>query len=139
MPEVRLHEIVTGRVATVRLGPNEDLVEGLDQAAAHLGFRRALVRSGLGSLIDATFHDHGDTFRRIGGPAVEVLSVWGEICLDENDDGGRRAGVSAVAADTNGVVWAGQLARGQNLVCVTIEAVLEEILITPTEHWRGPF
>jgi hypothetical protein len=50
MPQPTILKIITGRVASVRLGPNEDLVEGLDQAAAHLGFRRALVRSGLGSL-----------------------------------------------------------------------------------------
>ena len=55
MPQSTILEIDTGRVASVRVAPNEDLVESLDQAAAHLGFRRALVRSGLGSLIDATF------------------------------------------------------------------------------------
>jgi len=91
-------EVNTGRVASVRLGPNEDLVEALDQAAAQLGFRRALVRSGLGSLIDATF---------VGAPT--------------------------------GAVWAGRFARGLNPVCITIEAVLEELLAAPEEDWRRPF
>src|SRR3954466_11429742 len=77
MPQSTILEINTGRVASVRLGPNEDLVEALDQAAAHLGFRRALVKSGLGSLIDATFVGAEGKPRRIEGPAVELLSLSG--------------------------------------------------------------
>jgi uncharacterized protein len=130
-------EIVTGRVASVRLGPNEDLIEGLEQAAAHLGFRWALVRSGFGSLIDATFADQAGTPRRISGPAIEVLSMSGEISLDE--EGAHAVGVSGVVGDTTGAVWAGRFAPGQNLVCVTMEVVLEEILIAPEEHFRSPF
>ncbi|MGP6190848.1 MAG: PPC domain-containing DNA-binding protein [Vulcanimicrobiaceae bacterium] len=138
MPESRVQEIITGRVASVRLGPNEDLIEGLDQAAARLGFRRALVRSGLGSLIDVTYQDEAGALRRISGPAVEVLSMSGEISLDD-EDAGRAVGVSSIVADPSGAVWAGRFARGKNPVCVTIEAVLEEILIAPDEHWRSPF
>jgi predicted DNA-binding protein with PD1-like motif len=122
--------ITTGRVASVRLGPNEDLIEGLDQAAAQLGFRRALVRSGLGSLTDAAFASASGAPRRIAGPAVEILAISGEIALD--DDGtDPAAGVSGLVGDTDGAVWSGRFLAGQNPVCVTVEAVLEEILATP--------
>ena len=48
MAQTSILQINTGRVASVRVAPNQDLIEALDQAAAQLGFRRALVRSGLG-------------------------------------------------------------------------------------------
>jgi len=130
-------EVNTGRVASVRLGPNEDLVEALDQAAAQLGFRRALVRSGLGSLIDATFVGAEGRPRRIDGPAVELLSLSGEISVEE--DGIEPAGISGIVGDPTGAVWAGRFARGLNPVCITIEAVLEELLAAPEEDWRRPF
>jgi predicted DNA-binding protein with PD1-like motif len=137
MPQSTILEINTGRVASVRLGPNEDLVEGLDQAAAQLGFRRALVRGGLGSLIDAVFEGAKGKPRRIEGPAVELLSLSGEISLEEGAV--EPAGVSGVVGDPSGAVWAGHFVRGLNPVCVTIEAVLEELLSAPEEEWRKPF
>jgi uncharacterized protein len=137
MAQSTILEINTGRVASVRLGPNEDLVEALDQAAAHLGFGRALVRSGLGSLIDATFEGVEGVPRRIEGPAVELLSLSGEICLDEGSV--KAAGISGVVGDPAGAIWAGRFVRGQNPVCITIEAVLEELLSAPEEDWRRPF
>src|SRR5271155_4554370 len=137
MPQSTILEINTGRVASVRLAPNEDLVESLDQAAANLGFRRALVRSGLGSLIDATFEGAGGVPRRIEGPAIELLSLSGEISLEEG--GVEPAGISGVVGDTSGAVWAGRFVRGLNPVCITIEAVLEELLVAPEEDWRKPF
>jgi predicted DNA-binding protein with PD1-like motif len=137
MPQSTILEINTGRVASVRVAPNEDLLEALDQAAAKLGFRRALVRSGLGSLIDATFASADGKPRRIEGPAVELLSLSGEISLDEG--GVEPAGVSGVVGDPTGAVWAGRFVRGLNPVCVTIEAVLEELLVAPEEDWRKPF
>jgi uncharacterized protein len=137
MPQSTILEINTGRVASVRVAPNEDLLEALDQAAAQLGFRRALVRSGLGSLIDATIAGADGKPRRIQGPAVELLSLSGEISLDEG--GVEPAGVSGVVGDPTGAVWAGRFVRGLNPVCVTIEAVLEELLVAPEEDWRKPF
>ena len=124
-------EIVTGRVASVRLGPNEDLSEGLDQAAAQLGFRRALVRSGLGSLIDATLQDGAGALRTFSGPAIELLSLSGELSLEDEGESARSVGLSGVIGDTTGAVWAGRLAPGRNLVCITMEIVLEEILVAP--------
>ena len=134
MTRSNIVEIVTGRVASVRLGPNEDLSEGLDQAAAQLGFRRALVRSGLGSLIDATLEDGTGELRTFQGPAIELLSLSGELTLEDEPEGGRAVGLSAVIGDTTGAVWAGRLAPGQNLVCVTMEIVLEEIVVAPDDQ-----
>jgi uncharacterized protein len=137
MPQSRVLEINTGRVASVRVGPNEDLLEALEQAAAQLGFRRALVRSGLGSLIDATFVGAEGKQHRVAGPAVELLSLSGELSLEEG--GVEPAGVSGVVGDPTGAVWAGRFVRGLNPVCITIEAVLEELLTAPEEDWRRPF
>src|SRR3954470_20463892 len=100
MPRSTILEINTGRVASVRLGPNEDLVEALDQAAAHLGFRRALVRGGLRSRIDPAFVGAEGKPRRIEGPAVELLSLSGEISLD--DDGVEPVRGSGVVCDPAG-------------------------------------
>jgi uncharacterized protein len=112
-----MSEIHFGRVATVRIGPNEDLVDGLNAAAAQLGFSRALVRSGLGSLIDVAFE--GGLQQK--GPGFEIACLFGELGPDA-------AGVSGVVGDPAGRVSAGRFLRGANPVCVTIEAVLEEFL-----------
>src|SRR4051812_31651664 len=91
----------------------------------------------LGSLIDATFVGAEGKPRRIEGPAVELLSLSGEISLEEN--GVEPAGVSGVVGDPTGAIWAGRFVRGLNPVCITIEAVLEELLAAPEEDWRRPF
>ena len=108
----------------MRLAPNEDLVAGLEQAAAQLGFDRALVRGGLGSLTDAAFQSVNGAAQHFTGPAIELLSISGEIALD--DDGA--AGLSGLVADRDGAVWSGRFLPGRNPVCVTVEAVLEEVL-----------
>ncbi|HBI18628.1 MULTISPECIES: PCC domain-containing protein [unclassified Brevundimonas] len=118
-------DIRTGRLATVRLGPNQDLVEGLQQAAAELGFERALVRSGLGSLNDAVIETASGEPKVLRGPAVEILTLSGEIVLAE---GATSAGISGVVGETTGDVWAGRFTPGRNLVCVTAEIVIEEVI-----------
>src|SRR3954449_9008161 len=117
MPQSTILEINTGRVASVRLGPNEDLVEALDQAAAHLGFRRALVRTGLGSLIDAAFVGAEGKPRRIEGPAVEPLSPSGEI--SQMTTASNRSAFRASSAIRRGRVGGPVRARAENPVCVT--------------------
>ena len=95
-----IQPVTLGRIATVRLGPNEDLVTGLEQAAAALGFRHALVRNALGSLTDAAFHSRAFT-----GPAIELLSVTGEITADTT-------ALTGLVADRDGAVWAGAVRAG---------------------------
>jgi predicted DNA-binding protein with PD1-like motif len=125
MTQSDITDIRTGRLATVRLGPNQDLVEGLQQAAAELGFERALVRSGLGSLNDAVIESASGQIKVLHGPAVEILTLSGEIALA---DGAVSAGISGVVGETTGAVWAGRFAPGRNLVCVTAEIVVEEVV-----------
>lgn len=125
MSQSDITDIRTGRLATVRLGPNQDLVEGLQQAAAELGFERALVRSGLGSLNDAVIESASGQTKVLKGPAVEILTLSGEIALA---DDAVSAGVSGVVGETTGAVWAGRFAPGRNLVCVTAEIVIEEVV-----------
>lgn len=115
-----------GRVASVRLAPNEDLVGGLQRAADDLGFSHAIVRSGLGSLIDAAFAaPSGAPPRLVRGPAVELVSLVGEISADGADLGG-------VVGDPAGSVHAGHFLAGHNPVLVTVEAIMEEILPNPS-------
>jgi len=125
MSQSDITDIRTGRLATVRLGPNQDLVEGLQQAAAELGFERALVRSGLGSLNDAVIESASGQTKVLHGPAVEILTLSGEIALA---DDAVSAGISGVVGETTGAVWAGRFAPGRNLVCVTAEIVIEEVV-----------
>jgi predicted DNA-binding protein with PD1-like motif len=127
VPETRVITITTGRLAAVRLGPNEDLTYGLEKAAASLGFQHALVRSGLGSLTDATLETSGPVPCRLMGPAIEILSMGGEISINGTDT----VGISGLVGDTSGAIWAGRFIAGENPVCVTVEAVLEEIIERP--------
>lgn len=127
MSQPDVTDIRTGRLATVRLGPNQDLVEGLQQAAAELGFERALVRSGLGSLNDAAIQNGDGDVRVLKGPAVEILTLSGEIALA---DDASSVGVSGVVGETDGSVWAGKFVAGRNLVCVTAEIIIEEVVET---------
>jgi hypothetical protein len=60
----------------------------------------------------------------------------GEISLE---DGPEPAGLSGIVGDPTGAVFAGRFLRGLNPVCITIEAVLEEVLSAPAEDWRKPF
>jgi predicted DNA-binding protein with PD1-like motif len=131
MPLPNHTDIRTGRLATVRLGPNQDLVEGLQQAAAELGFERAMVRSGLGSLNDAVIENAEGRAKVLQGPAVEILTLSGEIALA---DGAASVGVSGVVGETTGAVWAGRFTPGRNLICVTAEIVIEEIVEAAEHH-----
>ncbi|RYG20827.1 MAG: DNA-binding protein [Caulobacteraceae bacterium] len=131
MPLTNRTDIRTGRLATVRLGPNQDLVEGLQQAAAELGFERALVRSGLGSLNDAVIENAEGRTKVLQGPAVEILTLSGEIALA---DDAASVGVSGVVGETTGAVWAGRFTPGRNLICVTAEIVIEEIIESAEQH-----
>lgn len=117
-------EIHHGRIAAVRIGPNEDLVEGLCEAVASIAFERAVILSGLGSLIDAVIEIGLDEPQSVVGPAIEILSLAGQIFLGQKD---RELSVIAILGTTAGAVVAGRLMPGRNPVCVTAEVVLQEI------------
>ena len=68
-----------GRVAYARIAPNEDLVQGVEKVCLAEGFRNAFVRGALGSLVDACLGTIDGKYLQIKGPAVEIVSLAGEV------------------------------------------------------------
>lgn len=127
MSEVRLIERDRmGRVAYARIAPNEDLVGAVEKVCVAQGFRNAFVRGALGSLTDACLENADGSPQRIGGPAIEIVSLAGEVRT--RPDGSARAALTGVVADTEGHLHGGPFVAGANPVCVTFEITLEEWL-----------
>lgn len=117
---------VMGRVAYARIAPNEDLVLGVEKFCLAEGFRNAFVRGALGSLVDACLQTSAGQFLQIKGPAVEIVSLAGEVRCTV--DGSIRAALTGVVADTQGNVYGGPFVAGANPICMTFEVTLEEWL-----------
>ncbi|ERL53318.1 PCC domain-containing protein [Halomonas huangheensis] len=115
-----------GRVAYARIAPNEDLVQGVEKMCLAEGFRHAFVRGGLGSLIDARVGTLDGGFQQISGPAVEIVSIAGEV--RSGDDGVPMASLAGIVADPDGNVYGGPFLAGWNPICMTFEVTLEEWL-----------
>lgn len=107
-----------GRVAVVRLRPNLDMVSAVEDAAKQAGFSHAVVRSAVGSLIDACLEAGGRQSTH-EGPGVEILSLTGEV----GPDGATLRGTISTPAQT---VHGGKFVRGENAICITLELVLQE-------------
>jgi uncharacterized protein len=120
-----------GRVAYARIAPNEDLVLGVEKLCLAQGFRNAFVRGALGSLTDACLGRRDGTFLHVHGPAVEIVSLAGEV--RSKPDGSLGASLSGVVADPQGHVHGGPFIAGANPVCVTFEVTLEEWLPESTQ------
>lgn len=117
---------VMGRVAYGRIAPNEDLVQSVEKLCLAEGFKNAFVRGALGSLVDACIGNRDGSYQHISGPAVEIVSLAGEVRSQE--DGQLKATLTGVVADTQGNVYGGPFVAGFNLVCMTFEVTLEEWL-----------
>jgi uncharacterized protein len=115
-----------GRVAYARIAPNEDLVQGVEKVCLAEGFRNAFVRGALGSLVDACLGTIDGKDLQIKGPAVEIVSLAGEVRSDE--DGSLKAALTGVVADPEGNVSGGPFIAGLNPICMTFEVTLEEWL-----------
>ena len=115
-----------GRVAYARIAPNEDLVQGVEKLCLAEGFRNAFVRGALGSLVDACLGGNDGAYVEIKGPAVEIVSLAGEVRSGE--DGSLRAALTGVVADPEGNVSGGPFIAGLNPICMTFEVTLEEWL-----------
>jgi predicted DNA-binding protein with PD1-like motif len=115
-----------GRVAYARIAPNEDLLHGVEKLCLSVQFKNAFVRGALGSLVDGCVLRHDGEFIHVRGPAVEIVSIAGEV--RSMSDGSVRASLSGVIADTSGKVYGGPLVAGLNPVCMTFEITLEEWL-----------
>ena len=118
-----------GKVVYARIAPNEDLVQGIEKVCIAQGLRHALVRSGLGSLVDACLDLPGGARHPVTGPAVEVLSLFGEVRTQADGEVHTlRADLSGVVVDAAGRVVSGVLVAGANPVFATFEVTLEEWL-----------
>jgi predicted DNA-binding protein with PD1-like motif len=115
-----------GRVAYARIAPNEDLIQGVEKLCLAEGFKNAFVRGALGSLVDACLGTLDGKCLQIKGPAVEIVSLAGEV--RSSDDGSLRASLSGVVADPEGNVYGGPFVAGSNPICMTFEVTLEEWL-----------
>lgn len=117
-----------GRVAYARIAPNEDLVLGVEKLCIAEGFKNAFVRGALGSLVDACLGTLDGKYVQIKGPAVEIVSLAGEV--RSKDDGSLIASLTGVVADPEGNVYGGPFVAGANPICMTFEVTLEEWLPT---------
>ena len=115
-----------GKVVYGRMAPNEDLVQGIEKLCIAQGLRHALVRCGLGSLVDACLDLPGGQRQPVAGPAVEVLSLFGEVRAQT--DGTLRADLSGLVVNAAGQVSSGLFVAGANPVFATFEVTLEEWL-----------
>jgi len=115
-----------GRVAYARIAPNEDLLYGVEKMCLSVGFKNAFVRGALGSLVDGCILDNDGQHLIVKGPAVEIVSLAGEVrCVE---DGSLCASLSGVIADPDGKVYGGPFVAGLNPICMTFEVTLEEWL-----------
>ncbi len=118
-----------GRRLVVRLRPNQDLVEGVELACAENGVSFAMVRSAVGSLVDASLL-YGAAERpgrfEITGPGIEILTLSGEV--RRQGDGALQADLRGTVADPQARVFGGQFERGGNSICITLELILQEWL-----------
>lgn len=118
-----------GKVVYARMAPNEDLVQGIEKICIAQGLRHAIVRCGLGSLVDACLDLPDGTRHPVTGPAVEVLSLFGEVrALADGAVPTLRADLSGVVVDAAGRVVSGEMVAGANPVFATFEVTLEEWL-----------
>ena len=111
MPDVESGSM--GRVAYARIGPNEDLVQGVEKLCLAEGFRNAFVRGALGSLVDACLYTRDGGYRHVSGPAVEIVSLAGEVRAQP--DGSLTASLSGVVADPQGRCTADRAGRQSHL------------------------
>lgn len=120
-----------GRIAVVRIRPNEDLVEAVEAACREHRLYHAVVRSAVGSLVDAALEAGGHRLE-IAGPGIEILTLSGEVRSER--PGEPRADLRGTIADGQARVYGGRFARGANPVCITIEMVLQEWLPPETKE-----
>ena len=107
------------KALALRLAPNQDLIETLEQAGREAGFARAIVHGGVASIIEARFADGS----RIENFATEMLVRDGVIqCAPETIS----SGLDVAIVDYKGNIAEGRLIRGDNPVLMTFEGLLEE-------------
>ncbi|MDR6511555.1 putative DNA-binding protein with PD1-like motif [Novosphingobium capsulatum] len=105
------------RVVLVKLQPNQDVTQALEQAARICGFASAHILGAVGSVVEAVL-DHDGQELRIPGPGQEIACLSGAI----KPTGGSRLSGYVCCVDTS--VVGGTLVYGRNAVGVTFEVLL---------------
>jgi predicted DNA-binding protein with PD1-like motif len=103
----------------LRLLPNQDLPQALEDFCRERGIQEARVHGGVGSIIGARYEDG----RRVEPFATEMAIISGRIGLGTGGD--PQAELDIVLVDQTGTVSEGRLLRGRNPVLMTVEVVLE--------------
>lgn len=117
----------TGRIFYLRIHPNEDLVQSLEKAFLEAKLARALVRASVGSLAHCSLGCGAGKTIEVDGPAIEILTMNGEITGD--DTGNPTARVNGMVMGMDGKFYAGRFVSGRNPACMTVEAVIEEWVV----------
>jgi len=118
VPAPRRAVVAEQRILAVRLRPNQDYAQALENLCLKRGIRRATVVGGVGSTIGAGFDDG-----RVVYPfATEIFLTGGRIAPDAT--GQLRADLDIGLVDLNGQTARGRLTRGDNPVLMTVELVL---------------
>lgn len=125
-PEQRGEDMQQETDTTIaRVLPNEDITESLLKVCREAGYAQATVRAGLGSFVGATFIDRASNERVIiDGPATEVIALIGDV---RTVDGELTTRLSCTLVDRHGVIRAGELVPGENLVAATFELTVQRL------------
>jgi predicted DNA-binding protein with PD1-like motif len=118
-----------GRMVLARVRPNIDLVAGVERVCAAHGITHAVVRSAVGSLVDAALgYGEGEsmTMITVEGPGIEILTLGGEVRPDES--GKPVARLRGTVSDSDANVYGGEFVRGGNPICITLEIAMQEWL-----------
>ncbi|MEQ1404560.1 DUF296 domain-containing protein [Neorhizobium sp. Rsf11] len=107
-----------GNGILLRVRPNEDVGMAIEEVCREHGIESAHIY-GIGSINEPVFEDG----HRVACIATEIAIENGSL---ENTADGLRASVDAAVVDTEGVIYHGRLARGDNPVGVTFELVIIE-------------
>jgi predicted DNA-binding protein with PD1-like motif len=111
----------TCRAFALRLRPNQDFAGCLEAFCRDHGIARAKIRGGVGSTIGARFTDG-----RIVEPFATELTVTSGL-IAPGAAGGPEAQLDIALVDYTGGLAEGRLVRGNNLVLMTMELVLEVV------------
>jgi predicted DNA-binding protein with PD1-like motif len=105
------------RALLAKVRPNQEIGEAVEGLCSRHGIRSAVVH-GIGSLNGIRFADG----REVASHATEILIRDGRV---EALNGRPTARLEIDAVDLDGRIHSGELARGDNPVCITFELVIE--------------
>jgi predicted DNA-binding protein with PD1-like motif len=130
-----------GRIIAMRLGPDEDLLQGILNICRKYGFENAVLLSGIGSLKQV--HVFNEVPVSVSGGEIiygydSEPKIWGgrqgvlELCslkgtVSTKEDGTRESWLHITFSNAAGTVLGGRLAEG-TLVKLTSEIIIGELL-----------